>query len=285
MKKEFIYTPIICDKSKLINLFNETKYNKLDVYFKQNDNICHVIICECLESKKSDYEYTLNDKKFYTFDKFLEKINELINEDDLEILEIDNDSPHYHYVFSNDYIDVEREEIVKVYEGNMENNNESELIQTFSKPKHTWVILENLIYLAVIVFAIVYGLTSLLDYGADFFNIALIALAFIMSIYCFKDYFKYKLEVYNDKIIYPHIKVKDFSLAYKNVREIKYKDIRKVIYLNNPKAGKTTRELVVICENDAQRVISLNTMNKNQYIDVATCLIEQLDKYYKNNKE
>ena len=167
----------------------------------------------------------------------------------------------------------------------MENNNESELIQTFSKPKHTWVVLENLIYLAVIVFAIIYGFTSLLDYGADFFNIALIALAFIMSIYCFKDYFKYKLEVYNDKIIYPHIKVKDFSLAYKNVREIKYKDIRKVIYLNNPKTGKTTRELVVICENDAQRVISLNTMNKNQYIDVATCLIEQLDKYYKNNKE
>ena len=285
MKKEFIYTPIICEKSKLINLFNETKYNKLDVYFKQNDNICHAIICECLESKKSDYEYTLNDKKFYTFDKFLEKINELINDGDLEILEIDNDSPHYHYVFSNDYIDVEREEIVKIYEGNMENDNESELIQTFSKPKHTWVVLENLIYLAVIVFAIIYGLTSLLDYGADFFNIALIVLAFIMSIYCFKDYFKYKLEVYNDKIIYPHIKVKDFTLAYKNVREIKYKDIRKVIYLNNPKTGKTTRELVVICENDAQRVISLNTMNKNQYIDVATCLIEQLDKYYKNNKE
>lgn len=285
MKKEFIYTPIICEKSKLINLFNETKYIKLDVYFKQNDNISHAIISECLDSKKSDCEYTLNDKKFYAFDKFLEKVNELINDGDLEILEIDNDSPHYHYVFSNDYIDVEREEIVKVYEGNMENDNESELIQTFSKPKHTWVVLENVIYLAVIVFAIIYGFTSLLDYGADFFNIALIVLAFIMSIYCFKDYFKYKLEVYNDKIIYPHIKVKDFTLAYKNVREIKYKDIRKVIYLNNPKTGKTTRELVVVCENDAQRVISLNTMNKNQYIDVATCLIEQLDKYYKNNKE
>ena len=285
MEKEFIYTSIKCEKSKLINLFNETKYNKLDVYFKQNDSIHHAIIVECLDSKKSDYEYIINDKKYYSFTPFIDKINELVLDEEVEILEIDKDGPHYHTVFSNDHIDIEREEIVNEYEKCEEKELESELVQTFSKPKHTWVVLENLIYLVVIIFAAAYGITSLNNYGADFFNVALLILAVVMTVYCYKDYFKYKVEIYNDKIVYPHIKTKDFTVNYKTVREIKYKDIRKVIYLNNPKTGKTTRELVIVREDGAQRVISLNVMNKTQYIDASYCLVEQLDKYYSVNKE
>lgn len=284
MEKEFSYTPMECDYHKLCQLLDETKYRKLDVYFKQNDAVYHIVMKLCDDQSKSDYEYLINDDKYYSFLELKEKLDSLINaEEVLEILEIDGDGPHYHNVFSKGFIDIEREEIVTDFVVG-ENNVESSLVATFKNPKHTWIMLENFIYLIVIIFALVYGLSSLFSFGADFFNVALLVLAFIMTIYCFKDYLKYKLEIYNDKIVYPHIDVNDFNTNFKNYREIKFKDVKKVIYLNNPKSGKTGRELVVICEDGSQRVISLNIMNKNQYIDIACCLIDNINLYHNSNQ-
>lgn len=285
MEKEFNYTSLSCSYSKLFDLFDETKYLKLEVYFKQNEMIYHVTFAECLEDKKSDYEYLLNDKKYLSYEEFKAKLITLLDANvEIEILEINGDGPHYHNVFSKDHVDIEREEVITCFDKE-ESDLNSELVQTFIRPKHTWIMLENFIYLIVILFAAFYGFTSLFNYGADFFSVALIVLSLIMCFYCYKDYFKYRLEVYNDKIVYPHIRVKDFNVNFKNYREIKFKDINKVIYLNNPKSGKTTRELVVICFDGSQRVISLNVMNKNQYIDISTCLIEQLNNYHNKNKE
>lgn len=286
MEKQFNFTPLECNKEKLMCLFEETKYTKLDLYIKLQEKNYHIIFEELEDCKESDFQYTFNDEKFKTYEEFKYKVNNILDTiDTIEVLEVDGDGPHYHKVFSNDYVNIEREVVEVVFDYNENVNVESELKVTLKKPSHIWIVIENLVYIAVIIFSGIYGCMSLLNYGADIFNVGLLILTLFLIYFCFKDYLKYKVEIYNDKIIFPNIKTKDFTVAYKTFREIKYNEIYKISYVNNPKTGKVGREIAVICKDGSQRIISLNAMNKNQYIDVATSLVENINEYYNEKSE
>ncbi len=286
MEKQFNFTSLECNKEKLSCLLEENKYTNLDLYIKVDGTIYHIIFEELDDRIESDFKYVLNDESFKTYEDFKLRFNDIITKSKtIEILELDGDDPRYHKIFSNDYLNIEREEVEISFDYNKNIVMNSELKATFTKPSHIWVVLENLIYLVVIVFSGVYGCISLLNYGIDIFNLGLLILTLFLIYFCFKDYLKYKVEIYNDKIIFPIIKTKDFTVTYKKLGEIKYNEIKKVIYVNKPKTGKVGREIVIICNDGSQRIISLNAMNKNQYIDVATSLVENIDKYFKDNEK
>jgi len=282
MEKSFNFTSLVCKNTDLMNLFEESKYDKLELYIKINEKIIYIQFKIDVEEGISDNEYIIDNEKYYTyldFIKYAEK-NILVNEE-IEVLEVNNDGPHYHRVFS-DYYAIDRGTVVHSFETKeITNNDDTALIQVFARPAHTWVVLENLFYLAVIVFAALFGFNSISQIGAQVYNVGLLAIAAVLGLYCFKDYLKFKVSLYNNKIVFPKLKTNEFNLNIKKFDEIKYQEINMISYVNNPRTGKKGKELVIITKEGGQRIINLNLMSKNQYHNVIEKLIELVEEYNK----
>ena len=283
MERNFNFSSLICKSNDLKNLFEESKYDKLDLYIKINEKIINIQFLPDCENGISDNEYIIDDNKFYNFINFFNYAeNNILNNEEIEVLEVNNDGPHYHRVFMSDYYAIDRG--VNVHSFNTKEiveNKENSVKYVFSKPAHTWVILENLIYLSVIVFAVVFGFNSISQVGTQIFNVGLLAIAAVLGLYCFKDYLRFKVTLHTNKIVFPKLKSNEFNLGFKNFDEIDYRDIEKVIYVNNPRVGKKGKELAVITKNGGQRIINLNLMSKNQYHNVIENLIELVEEYNK----
>lgn len=282
MERSFNFTSLVSKNTDIKNLFEESKYDKLDLYIKINEKIIYVQFVTDVKDGISDSEYIVDNEKFYTYLDFINYAeSNILNNEEIEVLEVNNDGPHYHRVLMSDYYAIDRGMKVHSFEINENANKESNTEQVFTKPAHTWIVLEHLIYLAVIIFAAVFGFNSISEVGTNVFNIGLLVVSAVLGLYCFQDYLKFKVILKTDKIVFPKLKSNEFNLNFKKFGEIEYKDIAKISYINNPRAGKKGKELVIITKEGGQRIINLNLMSKNQYHNIVEKLIELVEEYNK----
>ena len=73
MEKEFNFTPLQCDGKKILQLIEDSKYLKLDIYFKIDDIIHHICFNINEDKTESDYEYYIDNQKFKSYIEFISK--------------------------------------------------------------------------------------------------------------------------------------------------------------------------------------------------------------------